>query len=122
VGHGMVKALGLLATALVIVPSGTCEGAVQCDPGPGQVAFFEHSDFGGRCVIRGVGNYPTASAIGLANDSISSIKVGANAQVFVCEHNSYKGDCELLTSNHSNLGIGNDRISSAKVQRRLRRQ
>src|SRR5262245_16046397 len=67
-----------------------------CNPTPNQVAFFVDANFRGKCVIKGAGDYPNAGAIGLPNDSISSVKVGTNAQVVLCKDNDFKGDCILL--------------------------
>ena len=121
IGFRAVRALGLPALAMVIFLTTTPDAAAQCAPGADEVAFFAHSDFRGRCVIRGVGDYPRATNIGLANDTISSIKVGSNVQALVCEHTAFEGQCELFKGNDPNLGnntIRHDRISSAKVQPR----
>jgi hypothetical protein len=96
-------------------------GTNQCVPAANQVSFFVDADYLGQCVVKDIGDYPNSGAIGLPNDSISSIKVGANAQTVVCKDNNYGGDCILVTSDtHFLTGdrVGNDQISSAKVQPR----
>jgi hypothetical protein len=70
-------------------------------------------------VVKGVGVYASAGAIGLPNDSISSVRIGPNAQAVICKDNDFKGDCILLTSDVRFLTgdrVGNDAVSSAKVQ------
>jgi hypothetical protein len=103
-------------SSVKVQPSGMPAG---CVPILNQVAFFIDSNFSGGCVLRGPGAYPTAQAIGLPNDSVSSLKLGATAQVIVCRDNDYRGDCQLFTADVANLGserIGNDTVSSAKVE------
>ncbi|MEM4204837.1 MAG: hypothetical protein QXS54_12280, partial [Candidatus Methanomethylicaceae archaeon] len=92
-----------------------------CTPNGDQVALFVDANYGGQCVIRGVGGYSTPGAIGLPNDSISSVKIGSNVRAILCEHDNYGGVCETFTGNDSNLGdnsIGNDRVSSVRVESR----
>lgn len=93
--------------------------AAQCDPGAGQAAFFVDIQYRGGCVVRGIGDYPTAASIGLPNDSISSIRLGVGAQVVACRDVNYGGHCQLYTTHVADMrstGVGNDMISSAKVQ------
>src|SRR5207253_5955256 len=93
--------------------------STTCVPGNNQVAFFQDVNFSGPCEVRGIGDYPTSEAIGLLNDSISSIKVGSAAQTIVCVDSSFHGDCQLFTTSLSSMNnqrIGNDQISSAKVE------
>ena len=90
-----------------------------CDAGPNQVSFFTDAGFRGQCVVKDFGDFPSSGTIGLPNNSISSVRVGANAQVIVCKDNNFKGDCILLSRDVSFLNndrVGNDQVSSAKVQ------
>ena len=92
-----------------------------CAPGRHQVAFFQHSSFGGACEVRGIGDYVNSLAICLQNDTISSVRVGADVQAVLCRDTGFGGDCQLFTADNPNLGnnrIGHDRVSSAKVQAR----
>jgi hypothetical protein len=94
-------------------------GTAQCLPGSRQVSFFTNADFLGDCVVKDIGDYANSNAIGLPNDSISSVRVGTNAQAIVCKDNDFKGDCILLTKDVSFLNndrVGNDQVSSVKVQ------
>ncbi len=97
------------------------ERDTSCVPQQSQVAFFRDGDFKGPCSVRGIGEYPKATNIGLANDSISSIKLGLNVQLVLCRDSQFNGDCQLFTRSDSNLGnekIGNNKVSSAKIQTR----
>jgi hypothetical protein len=94
-------------------------GATACPPGNFQVSFFTDADFLGSCVVKGVGAYASAGAIGLPNDTISSVRIGPNAQAVICKDNDFKADCILLTGDVQFLTgdrVGNDAVSSAKVQ------
>lgn len=98
------------------------EAQAACDYlEPNQVAFFTHANYRGACAIRAIGDYPSSDAIGLPNDSISSIRVGSDAQVVLCKHDNFQGDCIRRDSDVSFLKdrqVGNDAVSSAKVQLR----
>jgi len=93
----------------------------DCNPNADQVALFVDADYRGQCVVKGVGEYSNPGALGLPNDSISSVKVGSNVKAILCEHDNYGGSCEEFTGDDSNLtdnSIGNDRVSSVKVEQR----
>lgn len=92
----------------------------QCNPNADQIALFMDDNFTGRCVQKGIGEYPNPGEIGLPNDSISSVKVGANVRAILCKNDGFN-DCEELERDDGHLGdnpIGNDTISSVKVERR----
>src|SRR5262249_45192626 len=73
-------------------------------------------------VVKEIGEYATPGAIGLPNDSISSLKVGNNVQVILCNASYFragKTGCEIFTDDNANLRgttVGNDKISSVQVQ------
>lgn len=95
--------------------------ALRCAPRVDQTALFVDPGFTGQCVTRGYGDYRNPGAIGLPNDSLSSLSVGPDVQVVLCEHDDYGGVCETFTANDDNLAdnrIGNDRVSSLRVERR----
>ncbi len=103
-------------TSLKVQPIGA---ALPCEPGPLQVALYEDANYAGDCRRLPVGDYATATSTGLPNDSVSSIRVGPGAQVRVCSDAYFAGTCILLTANApylGNLSIGNDHLTSAKVQ------
>ena len=95
----------------------------NCRPNANQIAVYENSGYRGKCSVRGVGSYQSAGAFGLANDSMSSMRVGQNVAVTLCEHNSFGGKCQTFTRSSPNIGrsrVGNDEVSSIKVVRRRR--
>ena len=94
----------------------------QCNPGADEVAVYADPDHRGACQVRGIGDYRDPGAIGISNDSMSSIRVGGNVKAILYEHADYGGREETFTGDDSNLGdnhIGNDSVSSMKVQRRV---
>jgi hypothetical protein len=108
-----------VANAWIIAPDAV--PPPSCDPNADQVALFVDPDYGGQCVVKGVGEYLNPAAIGLPNDSISSLKVGGNVQATLCRDDNYGGGCETFTGDDSNLGdnsIGDNQASSVKVESR----
>jgi len=107
----------------------TGANAAGCEPGPKQVSFFQHNDYKGACSVLGIGQYPNSRAMGVKNDSISSIKIGSQVTVTVCKHSNtnltsndfFKNNpqkCQTLKSSYGALKykrIGNDSISSAEI-------
>jgi murein DD-endopeptidase MepM/ murein hydrolase activator NlpD len=92
-----------------------------CSPAADQIALFVDPNYGGTCVIKGMGEYPNPASLGIANDSVSSVKVGGNVQLILCHDDNYGGGCETLTGDDSDLSsntIGDNQVSSAKVQSR----
>jgi hypothetical protein len=93
----------------------------DCKPGPNQVALFMHYNFTPPCEIKNIGKYDSAQALGLPNDSISSVKVGQNVRLVLCMHGSQTEPCEIFMNDDPNLGdnyIGNDQVTSARVESR----
>lgn len=93
--------------------------SASCNPGADQIALFVDANYSGQCVVKGVGEYPNPAAIGLPNDAISSIKVGGSVQALLCRDDNYGSTCETLTGDDPNLSdnpVGNDQVSSAKVE------
>lgn len=96
-------------------------GDSSCNPTADQVALYVDSDYKGACVVKGIGDYPNPSALGIANDSISSVKVGSNVKLTLCVDDNYYGICETFQGDDPNLSdnsIGNDQASSGKVENR----
>ena len=56
-------------------------GGGGCNPNADQVALFVDPNYSGTCVIKGIGNYSNPGSVGIANDSVSSIKVGGNVKL-----------------------------------------
>ncbi len=112
-----------VANAWVIVsyspPPPTATPPPNCNPNTDQVALFVDSNYGGQCVVKGVGEYPNPGAIGLPNDAISSLKVGSNVRAVLCRDDNFGGGCETFTGDDPNLGdnsIGDNQVSSVKVE------
>jgi len=102
--------------------------AARCKTNDNGVTFFEHANFRGACKVLGIGTYKNSAAMGIMNDTVSSIIVGKNVQVLVCKHSAYaaKGaawfnnpnNCQRFSASKESLSgsrIGNDSISSTKI-------
>jgi len=63
------------------------------------------------------GNYTTADLLvkGVTDNSISSIKVGANVKVILFNGNNFTGDSLVVTSSSTYLSTFNDKVSSMKI-------
>ncbi len=95
--------------------------AQNCVPNANQIAVFENDNFQGRCKVLNIGDFPSPQQMGFDNDSITSLKVGANVQVDVCEDDNYQGGCQTYGEDAATLvgtNIGNDSISSLRVYRK----
>ena len=106
-----------VANAWVIAPY----TSPACNPSSNEIALFVDPNYSGQCVIKGIGDYPNPSSIGLPNDSISSIRVGSNVQAVLCHDDNYSGGCETFTGDDSNLSdnsIGDNQVSSVRVENR----
>jgi hypothetical protein len=68
--------------------------------------------------VRGLGAYFTPASLGVPNDSISSVRVGAGAAVRLCADEALGGACTDLGADAPTLavfGIGENQASSALV-------
>ena len=83
-------------------------------PGPEEVCFYRDANYSGEafCVGTGQTNYRLD---GIWNDSISSIRVGANASVAVCGDLKLTGWCEIYDGDINLAGFRNDSVSSYRV-------
>lgn len=98
----------------------TSDGSCSENPAETEIFVYADANFAGKCVKLGkIGEQsPNMDKFGIPNDSTSSIKVGSKVRALVCEHNDYKGKCQSLLENASNLGksyVGNNNISSIKA-------
>jgi len=92
--------------------------ANNCRPNAYQIAVFYDSGYRGKCSIRGIGSYGSSRAIGLPNDSISSIIIGSKVFAVLCKDNNFRGTCQRFRTTDPNLGnnsVGNDSVSSIRV-------
>jgi hypothetical protein len=106
----------LLTMLFFTTPSGL--KAQNCSANANQVALFQHANYGGSCTILDVGDFPTPGSMDIANDSVSSLKVGVGVTAILCQDNDYQGRCETFTDHDPNLTnnyVDNDMISSARV-------
>ncbi len=99
-----------------------------CFPKANQVSVFQHSNFRGICSILPIDEYASSKHIRMADNSISSIRVGKNVQIEVCENYEKRLSggisggpqlCQIFTRsirNLKNTRIGNDVISYAEVK------
>ncbi|MDI3465263.1 MAG: VCBS repeat-containing protein [Nitrospira sp.] len=117
--HHISTGLLLFALLTLVVVGHSASALAACEPSADQASFYTDANFRGSCVVRDVGEFPNAEAIGLPNDSISSLRVGANVQVIVCKDTNFGGDCIRLDRDVSFLNdrrVGNDAVTSLRVQ------
>jgi len=91
------------------------------NPSSNEIVLFENNDYGGACKHLGIGEYPNPGSLGFTNDSVSSIKVGSEVKGTLCKDDNFSGGCEEFTGDDSNLSdnsIGDNQVSSAKVESR----
>ena len=89
-----------------------------CEVAEYQVALFADANYTGPCIASRAAEFADTGVLGLPNDAISSVKVGAKATTELCVDSSYGGTCEKFFANDPDLTdntIGNDSVSSAKV-------
>lgn len=95
------------------VPIGQ-ETPANCTPGVNQVSFFTGRNYSGQCVTLPIGNYTDSPSIGLANDSISSVKLGSGARVGLFENEAYGGNAQWLNASDPDLtDVGFDNTTSS---------
>ncbi len=124
-------------TILITLAAGiSAQAYAACNPGPNEVALFQHSNYRGICSVLPVGDYPDSRAMLMPNDSVSSIKIGKNVEIQVHNHssrgNTSKFDKFISGGGSKSSGfvyqnfsksqaslsgtrIGNDRISAVYV-------
>lgn len=90
----------------------------QCYPGLFQVALYTDANYGGDCVKRSIGFYSNAVQMGLPDNSVSSVRVGAGVRAVLCSDSNFGGVCETFTAHDPDLGdnpVGNNQASSLQV-------
>lgn len=94
---------------------------LPCAPNDDQVALYHERNFGGACVVLGVGNYGDAGQLApVLNDDSWSIRVGRNVQATLYTNGNFEGGSQTFTADNADLGftsIGNN-TSSVKVEPR----
>lgn len=104
-------------------PMAPAHAADSCAaPADNEVIVYEHvfsQNGGGKCVKLKPGEYRNAVAIGLADNIMSSIKVGVNVRATVCDGENFVAPCEDFDKTDddltNNATIKNDTVSSIKV-------
>lgn len=112
------NSLGYTASSAKVEARGPTTG---CTPGQDEVSLFDGTSYSGTCITKRIGAYANPSAIGLANDSISSVKVGSQVKVELCRDDNHSNTCEWISNDVSDLGshsIGSNQASSARVEYR----
>jgi hypothetical protein len=105
---------------------------------PGRVIVYQNASFGGDSLVLHPGDAlanmagATFDRGGKLNDSISSIRIEGDLEVYAYQHADYRGDSLRLTESVRDLtgrlvggALGpnwNDRISSIRVERRQARE
>ncbi len=92
-----------------------------CGKSADQVVLFADLYDTGRCRTLGIGLYPNPGTMDFTNDALTAAWAGSNAKVILCEHDNFVWACQTFTRNVANLvdtTIGNDRVSSVRVELR----
>jgi hypothetical protein len=92
-------------------------GGGNCTPNDNQAALFAEPNYGDPCTTLNIGDYPNAGTMGIANDSVSSVRVGANVELELCLHDNF-GNCSIFTNDDDNLA--NDSIDEAASSARVK--
>jgi hypothetical protein len=100
------------ASSLKVQP----KGFEECVPKADEASLFEHGQFLAPCVVKKVGEYANAAEIGLLDNAISAMRIGATVQVCACENETFAGMCSTFTKDVSGVGASTGIISSVKVQ------
>ena len=95
------------------------------DPTGPKVTLFSDCKFAGKMVYVSFGEYASMEKAGFGNDVLSSMKIPAGVKVQVFEHNDFKGDTAVFTTDVSCLvdvkiskvRNWNDRVSSLKISK-----
>lgn len=87
-------------------------------PTADQIMLFGQAGFCGVPAVMGVGSFASAAAMGFANDSAVSIRIGGNLKAMLCRDNNWQGVCESFLTDTFNLAgnaIGANQLSSIQV-------
>ncbi|HTP00414.1 MAG TPA: glycoside hydrolase domain-containing protein [Anaerolineales bacterium] len=104
---------------IVGMPGADCQNP---RPNSDQIGLYSEDNYCGAYSIIGVGDYGDPGALGIATDSVSSIKVGKNVEAVLCADAGYLGTCQDFTGNSWSLAnsiVGDNQVSSARVAKRL---
>ena len=106
---------GSVSPGLAVPPAG-------CYPSADQAALYEHTNYQGSCVVKGIGTYGDAAAMApLQDNTASSVRVGADVEVEPCQGAGLTGTCQTFQGDVADLTgspLGNDTASSLQVAAR----
>jgi hypothetical protein len=91
----------------------------NCLPDSNEVSLFIAANYQLVCHDFGPGSYADIRTANLPNDTISSVRVGANAAVELCSDVNFEGVCEVFFGDDPDLTgnrIGNNQTSSLRVK------
>lgn len=89
-------------------------GQVVCIPGQSVVTIYEDADFQGNSAALGVGRYDWGQ-LGIANDSLSSLKVPTGMTATLYEDTHFAGRSKTFTQDASYVGNDFNDITSSIV-------
>lgn len=104
---------------IVALPGANCSNPA---PDSTHIALYSEDNYCGSYTVLGVGDYANASVLGVADNSVSSIRVGSDVEATLCTGDNYTGTCQNLATADVHLGnnsVGDNQVSSAKVLNRL---
>lgn len=103
---------------IVRTAAADCSSDPDGKPDAYTVWVYKDAPFKGQCKILLPGFYPHPNNLGIGNDSMSAIKLGAGVRARLFEHAGYRGASIPVTTEVSYLGnIGwNDAVSSLRVE------
>ena len=91
---------------------------VAAEPAATGVTIFTDPEFAGKSQVLAVGRYDVAQ-LGIADESLSSLRVPAGLVVTLHEHSGFRGRSVSFKADTSNVGDFNDRTSSIVVAQSL---
>ena len=87
------------------------------DPGANQITIYTDANFGSQCAVLGVGNYANPTQMGIHNDWMSSLKVGADVRAILFADSNFGGwEATYIRTAATMSSHDNDQVSSIMVQ------
>jgi len=90
------------------------------NPFDDEVTVCTDRDYKGQCQVLGQGDYFYSDRIGLKDNSMSSIRVGSQAQAILCRKSRFRDDCERFRNDDPSFSdnhIPDNSVSAMRVQR-----
>ncbi len=111
-----------LRASTYVVSQNTRADCNTVNPNSYQIAIFNFKNYCGTARVLNQGDYADDFAMSFADNSASSVKVGANMKATLCKNMNFQGGCEDFMNNDSDLSdnlIGDNQTSSVRVQLRV---